>query len=880
MYARSLLLVGLLCAPASATALEDYLPDGVTYDPGIPKPAATLGFEVGEWHVRHDQLVEYLQVLAEASDRIRIEVTGRTHEQRPLLLLTVSSPANLGRLDQIQSRIQNDEAEDRPLVVWQGFSVHGNEASGSNAALPFVYYLAAAQGAEIDALLDDTIILIDPALNPDGLGRFAQWANSYRATTPNPDPHHRVHHEVWPNGRTNHYWFDLNRDWILLVQPETRARVAQFHRWRPHVLTDFHEMWSNATFFFQPGVPSRLNPLTPERNQQLTRSIGQYHAAALDRLGQLYYTEETFDDFYYGKGSTYPDINGAIGILFEQASSRGQLVDTIHGELAFPATVRNQLTTALSTLRAAHDLRDELRDYRRDFYARAREQARQDAVKAWVIGDDGDPARAYHLIDLLRQHQIEVHELAAPLPIGSGQFEPGSAWVVPTDQRQYLLLKSLMEQRTTFEDTVFYDVSTWTLPLSFNLPYTAIGEARGKKALGARIDSPPRVQGRLGLSQNPYAYVFEWTGYYAPRALQRLLAKELRVYAATKPFTADTGSGEIQFGRGTIVVPVGTQGDKRELLEPVLRAIAENDGIDVHVVDTGLSVEGIDLGSPSLRRLEPVKPLLVVGSGVSGYEAGEVWHLLDTRVGLPLSMTDIRRLEGIDLRDYTDLILVHGKYDDISAKSTERIRTWVQDGGHLLALKNGAKWVTEKELHVKQKDKDKDQDQEEQEKTPEERTDPDEEDEEDAAEGEDQATEKDAGLYRPYGEFRDDRSRLLISGAIFEIILDNTHPVGYGYNDTRLAVFRNGTYFMQPGTNPYETVGRYTDQPLLSGYVGEKRMQEIRGSAAIVASRVDQGAVIRLADNPNFRGIWYGTNRLFLNALYFAQIIDPTKLPD
>ncbi len=320
------LIACLAVTPSAAVELADYLPEDVAYDADVPKPADILGFEVGEWHVRHDLLVAYMEALAEASPRVHLEVSGRTHEGRKTLLLAVSTPENIRNLERLRQAHLDEsdtgETGDGPLVIWQGFSVHGNEPSGSNASLLLAYHLAAG-GGDVERFLQETIVLIDPSVNPDGLGRFAQWANGHRSKSPVPDPNNREHREVWPNGRTNHYWFDLNRDWLLLTHPESRARIANFHRWRPHVLTDFHEMGSNATYYFQPGVPERRNPWTPIRNEELTRQIAGYHARAMDRAGRIYYTEETFDDFYYGKGSTYPDVNGSIGILFEQASSRG-----------------------------------------------------------------------------------------------------------------------------------------------------------------------------------------------------------------------------------------------------------------------------------------------------------------------------------------------------------------------------------------------------------------------------------------------------------------------------------------------------------------------------------------------------------------------------
>ena len=690
MRLLALLLAAMITAPAAAVSLEDYLPKDTTYDPSIPKPESVLGFEVGEWHVRHDQLVAYMYALAEASPRVEIEQTGLTHEKRPLLLMTISSPDNLSGIDAIKAQRQTDP-DNGKLVVWEGFSVHGNEASGANASLLFAYYLAAAQGEWIDRVLDDTVILIDPSLNPDGQGRFSQWANSYRARTPNPDPASRVHHEVWPNGRTNHYWFDLNRDWILLVHPESRARVAQFHQWRPHVLTDHHEMGSNSTYFFQPGVPRRVNPLTPDRNAELTQKIGEYHAAALEDLGRLYFTKELFDDFYYGKGSSYPDVNGAIGILFEQASTRGQVIDTDYGKLDFAASIQNQFATAMSTLRAAHEMADELRAYQAWFYRDSEEQAGKDPVKGYVVGDGGDPARAYQLIDLLRRHGIEVHGLARQAKIDGETYRPGQAWVVPTEQRRYLLVKALMETSTTFADSTFYDVSAWTLPLSFNLPFARLDRRQISEALGDAIDAPREPRGTFVAAAEPYAYLFEWNGYYAPRALERLLAEEVKAFVATEPFTTTSADGDRSFRRGTVVVPVGIQRDKREIIDAILPTIARDDGIDVQVLTTGLMADGIDLGSPSVRRIKPIKPLMLVGPGVSATAAGEIWHLLDTRVGLPLTMVDIQRFDGIDLGDYTHLVLVDGDYKKIADKQTERIRDWVSGGGVLVATQKGSK---------------------------------------------------------------------------------------------------------------------------------------------------------------------------------------------
>ena len=400
-------------AQTGKVSLDYYLPSDVSYNPDIPTPPSILGFVPGEWHVSHDKLSEYMRTLAASSDRITIENRGTTFEGRPILLLTITSPDNHNRIDQIQQQhIQLVEASgaslntsDMPIVVYQGLSIHGNEPSGANAGLLAAYYLAAAQGPKIDQLLKNTVILLDPSFNPDGLQRFAYWANTNKSIHVNADPQDREYSEVWPGGRTNHYWFDMNRDWLPVQLPESRARIKTFHNWYPNILTDHHEMGSNATFFFQPGIQSRTHPLTPKLNQELTKRIGNYHADALNKIGSLYYTEESFDDFYYGKGSTFPDINGGIGILFEQASSRGHAQETDNGLLEFPFTIRNQLAAIRSTLEAAQAMRTELLDYQRNFFKNARSQAEKGG---YAFGNEKDASSAYHLAEILKRHKIQA----------------------------------------------------------------------------------------------------------------------------------------------------------------------------------------------------------------------------------------------------------------------------------------------------------------------------------------------------------------------------------------------------------------------------------------------------------------------------------------
>ena len=416
--------------------------DSELLDLNIPTPKEIIGHEVGEWHVSHDKLVQYMYALANASDRVTIEDRGKTFEGRPILLLTITSRNNQLNIDKILEKHkkitdyqQNIKIEDQPIIVYQGFSIHGNEASGSNASLLLAYYLAASNSDFVKNMLENSIILLDPSMNPDGLQRFAYWANTNRNVNLTSDPNDREYNEIWPGGRTNHYWFDLNRDWLPVQLPESQARIKTFNKWIPNILTDHHEMGTNATFFFQPGIPSRTHPLTPDLNQKLTKEIAKFHVESLDKIGSLYYSEESFDDFYYGKGSTYPDINGSIGILFEQASSRGHIQESDNGILKFPFTIKNQLTTGISTLKAAVNLRIDILNYQKTFYLDAAKEASKFKGESIIFGNPKDKYRTNKLAEILRRHEINIYDFNTDVKHNNKIYKKGYAYVVPKNQK-------------------------------------------------------------------------------------------------------------------------------------------------------------------------------------------------------------------------------------------------------------------------------------------------------------------------------------------------------------------------------------------------------------------------------------------------------------
>ncbi|WP_340074904.1 M14 family metallopeptidase [Leptobacterium sp. I13] len=817
--------------------LDYYLPQDITYNKNIPTPKDIVGHEVGEWHITHDKLVAYMGVLAQLSDRITIENRGTTYEGRPILLLTITSPENHRNIQSIRDRhIQLTEpessainTEDMPIVVYQGFSIHGNEPSGSNASMALAYYLAAAQGPEIDELLKNTIILLDPSFNPDGLQRFAYWANTNRSHNLNPDNNDREYHEVWPGGRTNHYWFDMNRDWLPVQLPESRARIASFHKWLPNILTDHHEMGTNATFFFQPGVPERTHPLTPNKNQQLTEEIAQFHVKALNNIGSLYYSGEGFDDYYYGKGSTFPDINGSIGILFEQASSRGHIQESNNGTLTFPFTIRNQFTAALSTLEAAKNMRVKLLNYQRDFYTSVRSQNTKNKVKAIVFGDEKDAARVHHLAEILQRHKIAFHEIKNDFSVNGKNYRKGHSYIVPMDQKNSTLVKAMFEKRTTFKDSLFYDVSAWTFPLAFNLNYDELNTLNNT---AEKITDLKFNNGSVTRKSN-YAYLFEWHEYYTPKALYKILNKGIRAKAGLTPFTLEGRA----YDYGTIMVPVQNQKLNPDDLYAFLQKVAQESHITIHAVSTGYA-QGIDLGSNDFIKIDTPKVALLVGNGVRSYDAGEIWHVFDQRYQMPITKLDTDYFNRIDLSKYTTIIIPSSSGNTLDERGKKKLQEWVKEGGTLIGYRNTVNWLKSSgfvDLDFKKTE----------------------------------LTAKNISF-----EHRQKfRGAQVTGGAIFNAKIDRSHPINFGYSSDNIPLFRNSNIYIEPSKNSYNNPIIYTENPLLSGYISEENLAQLKNTVPFQVQRMGRGNVAVFTDNTNFRAFWYGTNKLLMNTVFFSKMM-------
>jgi hypothetical protein len=841
----SLLLIVNLIAGQD---LKYYLPDSVSYNPAIPKPKDVIYHEVGEWHVTHDRLVNYMKALAAAApDRIKLEIMGFTYESRPQLLLIITSPKNQQRLEEIrQQHIQlTDPAksgslniDNMPIVVYIGHSIHGNESSGANAALLSAYYLAAAQGKQIDELLDNVVILFDPSFNPDGLQRFSTWANQHKSKNLVSDPNSREFNEVWPGGRFNHYWFDLNRDWLPAVHVESQNRLEWFHKWRPNILTDHHEQGSNATFFFQPGVASRVNPLTPERNQELTAKLAKFHAAFLDRIGSLYFTKENYDDFYYGKGSTYPDINGAIGILFEQASSRGHLQQTANGLLSFPFTIKNQFTTTLSTLEGAKALRKEFLQWQRDFYKNSVTEAAADPVKAYIFGNTGDQKTIYEFATMLGRHRIDVYSFKNQVNISGNSYDPHESYVVPLNQPQYKVIKAIFSKTLNYKDSLFYDITAWTMPLAFGINSDEMNAAQLNQASPGSPVVNNMPSGTV-IARSGYGYLMDWRGFNAPAALYELLDNGINVKVAMGKFEMMVGGQAVKFNYGTILVPLQLQAAGGDKVLTVLQKVTTKYAVNIYSLEGGNALSGIDAGSSKFAPVTKPAIAMLVGQGVNATDAGEAWYLLDQRMNIPATHLEIPVFNRIELNRYNTIIMVGGTYTDLNK---DKLKNWVQSGGTLVLTEEAINWAAQNGISdVKFKRA----------KSP-----------------------ADSVQRLSYVDREQIDGAQQVYGAIFGAEIDNTHPLAYGYTQKTVSLFKANRVFMEKSKNPYATPFYYGNNPLQSGWVSRENKEAIKNSAAVIVNTVGAGRVINIADNPNFRAFWLGGTKLFMNSIFFGRIID------
>ena len=831
------LLAPIFCLNAQVD-LSYYLGDTSNYNQLIPTPESIIGHQVGEFHVSHDKLSHYVQEVSKNSDRVKLVNRGKTYENRTSWLMIITSESNHLRLEEIRknhlelsnSKNKNIDVTNMPIVVYQGFSVHGDEPSGTNASLPLIYHLLASNSEETKELLNDVVILLDPSLNPDGLQRFSQWANSNKNQSLNPDNNDREYNQYWPRARTNHYWFDLNRDYLPNQLIESNFKIQTYTEWLPNIMTDHHEMGTNSSFFFQPGVPERKNPLISDLNQDLTREIATYHEEALNEIGSLYYSEESFDDFYFGKGSTYPDANGGIGILFEQGSSRGHIQESVNGIITFPFTIKNQLATAFSTLKAAKNMRVKLLNYMKNFFD-DQIDLNSKRTKNIVFGKLKDESTVYHLADILKSHKIKFNSISKDIVINGKKYLKDNSYIVPMNQPKRTLIEAMFYTQTKFKDSLFYDVSSWTLPLAFNINYDytdGLSQSNISSLIDNEVEDIIKPNGMID-NKSDYAYIFEPHDYYTQAAIYQILDKGLRVKTATRKFSI---KGK-DYDYGTYMIPVQNQELSSDEIYELLSKISVDYNVDFESHSTGIT-DGIDFGSNNFAIVRQPKIGLIVGDGVRSYDAGEIWHLLDTRYDIPISKLDVGNLGYIDLNKYSHIILA-----DYSGRriNSDQIKEYVDNGGNLIAYRNSIRWVSDNLNEIELLSND--------------------------LVAEDVAFDERQAFY----------GAQQTGGAIFKSSIDKSHPINYGIESNTLPLFRNSNVYMSKDKQSFNNPILYTNDPLMSGYVSEENLSLLKKSSPFKLVRKGRGKILLMTDNTNFRAFWFGTNRILLNMLFHSNIM-------
>jgi methyl coenzyme M reductase subunit C-like uncharacterized protein (methanogenesis marker protein 7) len=841
----------ILALPAGSLAQQDYYFDSdASFDEDIPSPNEFLGYNIGSHYTRYDRIVSYFQKLAEASEKASFQTIGQTYEYRPQIVLTITSTENHKNLEQIRKKHQSVldpsapelDPQTDPSIVKLDYSVHGDETSSAEAAMLTAYYMIAEQGSETKNFLDESVILIDPALNPDGRDRAASWHNSYKSFPPVADPADREHEQAWPEGRTNHFWHDLNRDWFPLTQRESRNRIDFYHQWYPNIQIDFHEMGTNSTYFLEPTKPVRTwNPVIPDYHYEVMNPlITQYQTEALDELGTLYWTKEVFDNISPIYGGTYPDMLGGIGSTFEVGSSRGLVQESESGKVTFRSTIRKHLVNGIATVRAAVAEQQKLFEYQRDFFESALEQAEEQPVNAYVFGNANDRTLTNKFLSLIQSHRIDVYSLSQDMEIDGKQFKRANAYVVPTKQVKYRLIHDIFEPNTSYPDSVFYDITAWSLVQGYGVKYGELESNNVARYQRERVTEVPAQQGTVKGGSSDYAYLLSWDDYNAPPALYHLLDEEVLAKVAFQPFTASTSEGKKEFSYGSIVIPVSGQEINKNALFKKIRSTASEFGINFYAVGTGMTPKGIDLGSGNIETVQKPEAALVIGEGVSEYEAGEAWFLLNKHMKMGVTRLAKSTLRQVSLDQYNSLIMVDGNYSDLDSTTVDKIRRWVHSGGVLITDEDASAWAIQNKIASNNLLK----------------------------MYEDSTARK---TRYNYEEASDRYLANTIPGVILEADIDPSNPIAFGVPDRDQLFMKDSNTFLKPSTNPYATVAEYKEDPLVGGHVNDENLQKISGTAAIVTSDAGSGKVVLFADNPNFRSYWHTTSRLFLNALLFGQ---------
>ncbi|MDE3234697.1 MAG: zinc carboxypeptidase [Bacteroidota bacterium] len=813
----------------------------------LQSPEQFLGYTIGTKYTRHSRIVDYCRAVAQARpDIVKLEKYGETNEGRELITVTVSSPENMQRLEQIRlnnlrlAGLTKDKmmplTDHTPVIVWLSYNVHGNEPSSSEAAMLTLYALTNPNNTSAKEWLQHTVVIIDPCINPDGRDRYVNWYNSVSGKNLDIDLQAREHSEPWPGGRTNHYNFDLNRDWAWQTQIETQQRLKKYKEWMPQVHVDFHEQGINEPYYFAPAAEPLHEVITPwQREFQV--AIGKNNAHYFDSKGWLYFTKERFDLFYPSYGDTYPIYNGAIGMTYEQGGGpRGGLgVRNEDGDsLTLVDRALHHFTTGLSTIEMASKNATQLITEYRKFFDDSR-NAKNGEYKTYVVTAD-EENKITALQQLLDKNGIEYGTVTGAMK-GFRYFTGKEEEVrlktytlaVSMYQPRSTLVRVLFEPKSKITDSATYDITAWSIPYVYGVEGYALKEKKDILPYSYVADS-------IVIANSAYGYIIPYTSINSAQLLAYLLKNRIKVRYAEKPFSYNGKT----YDPGTLIV-IKTSNLHRDIHKIILTA-ATKFHVHADVVSTGFMDKGADFGSPDVHIINPPHVALITGEQVSYTDAGEVWNFFDQVLDYPITLINANDLPRVSLSKYNVVILPDGTYHSFNDKTiVDKLRDFARGGGRLIAMQNAMALLSSKGGFAVKLKEDKD---------------------------EEGMRKEDYADIKKYAERERDDLSNSIPGAIYKVELDNTHPLAFGYGNNYYTLKQDANIyeFMKEGWN----VGVMKKDAYVAGFSGYHVKNHLKDGLLFGVEDAGNGHIIYMADNPLFRLFWENGKLMFANAVFIV----------
>ncbi len=859
-----LLLAFQLAVPVQAAPTEPALAPGAIYRPDIPTLASVVGHEPGERITTPEEITQYLQALhAAAPTRTALVRYGTSWENRPLWLFVVGSAERIGTLERVKADLRrladprslttsdaNRLIRELPVVTWLMHGVHGNELSASDAALAEAYHLLAATGnAEVETILRESIVVIDPMQNPDGRARFVAANLLGAGASADANPLAAEHDEPWPGGRSNHYLFDMNRDWFAQSQPETRGRVRTMLEWFPHVVADLHEMSGESTYYFAPPA-NPINPHVTVEQRAVLDVFGRANAARFDARGFAYFVRETYDAFYPGYGESWPVFHGAIGMTYEQASARGLRWQRSDDQvLTYRDGVVHHFTAAMTTALTAATNRERLLRGFLAFRRTAISDGERGEIREYVLVPGADASRARRLARLLSDQGIEVRQTVAATTIGPRRL-PAGAFIVSTVQPAARLVRNLLDAQTE-PDSVFvreqerrrrlqlpaeaYDVTAWSLPLLYDVEVIP-----STRALS--VPTTPLTPASQAVSPLPVAkvgYVLPW-GNATAAVVADALRRGIRVRHASRPFTLEGRN----FPAGSAVVRVSENNADLALELGRLVTLHEAEAVPAQ---TGYQDEGISLGSVNVVALKAPRVLMAWDAPTSTLSAGWARYALEQRYHVPTTIVRVSSLPRLELDAFTVVILPSADYGDAAGEDfPRRLREWVRRGGTLITLADASVWAASVGLlETRVEDPPRQM-------------------------GTDSLRASSSGRGSEVNPVADVP---VAPGSILRVEVDQSHWLAAGQDGDLQVLVEGQRVFVPIGLDHGRNVGLYAapGQLLASGLLWDEARARMAEKAFLIDQSTGEGHVIAFSEDPNYRAFTEATALFFINAVLLGQ---------